>query len=150
MWLMIYSWQKLLKPRLNESENNWNVTYFWITSVSEGDVRFIIKADVPDEVCTVKTLKTFHRSHWNIWQIFTIDWAFFSPPLSPLIRIFILLFWLHSEGGAVGWVRFYTYLCVFRPRCRGICAWKHLLRLQKWPPHLKDGSILPVNRHLLI
>lgn len=63
----------------NQRENNWNMTYFWATSVSEWDLRFIIKAEVPDDVWTAKTLKNkiFQRSHWIIWQIFRSDWAFF-------------------------------------------------------------------------
>lgn len=41
----------------SQSENNWNMTYFWATSVSEWDLRFIIKAEVPDDVWTAKTFK---------------------------------------------------------------------------------------------
>lgn len=40
-----------------KKENKWNMTYFWTTSVSEQDLRFIIKTEVPDEVCAVKTWK---------------------------------------------------------------------------------------------
>lgn len=148
MWLMIHSWQKLLKLRLNESENNWNMTYFWIT---EWDVRYIIKAEVPDEVCTVKTSPGLTGIFGRSSQLI----EFFFPRFSPLIMIFFkktcysIVTPFRRTCSRLREIS-HLLLCVFRPRCRGICAWKHLLRLQKLPQHFKDGSILPVNRHLLI